>query len=261
MLRTSAVIVDIEYSPSREVTFVRFQPEEPFEFQEWQFMMIESIFLHEDLGKPLKKPYSIATTNEELQEKWTLGVIVKKTLNGYMSDYLTQGIQVGDKVILAGPAGHMIDQGERNHYLLVSTGSGVSPMVGLYNELKKNPHNKISNLFGERYMKNLLPSVVQDFSEQTEQIKNILCLSQEEVLNTQNLKLKTSKGRIQSQLDEALSFLWEWSNAEIQNLTLKTQNFSSVSVFLCGAPEMVDDVKKILIEKWIPKEQIKSEKY
>lgn len=67
MIKTNAVISHIEYSPSGEVTLVRFSPEEKFSFQEGQFVMIESTSNHEELGKPLKKPYSIATTNEEFQ--------------------------------------------------------------------------------------------------------------------------------------------------------------------------------------------------
>lgn len=67
MIKTNATISHIEYSPSGQVTFVRFSPEEKFTFEEGQFMMIESTFNHPELGKPLKKPYSIATTNEELQ--------------------------------------------------------------------------------------------------------------------------------------------------------------------------------------------------
>ncbi len=80
MIKTQATISHIEYSPSGDVTFVRFVPDEKFSFQEGQFVMIESTFNHVELGKPLKKPYSIATTNDELQTKGTLGVIVKKTV-------------------------------------------------------------------------------------------------------------------------------------------------------------------------------------
>ena len=100
MLTTKAVVSHIEYSPSREVTFVRFTPEEKFDFAEGQFVMIESTFNHKDLGKPLKKPYSIATTMDELQTQGTIGVVVKKTMDGFMSEYLTSEIAVGDEVVL-----------------------------------------------------------------------------------------------------------------------------------------------------------------
>jgi ferredoxin-NADP reductase len=59
-------------------------------------MMVSSDFMHEGLGKPLKKPYSIATTNRELQDEGTIGFVVKKSREGFMSEYLTQGIKLGD---------------------------------------------------------------------------------------------------------------------------------------------------------------------
>lgn len=100
MLTTKAVVSHIEYSPSREVTFVRCKPQEKFDFVEGQFLMVESTFNHNDLGKPLKKPYSIATTVDEFQTDGTVGFVVKKTMDGFMSEYLTLTINVGDEIVL-----------------------------------------------------------------------------------------------------------------------------------------------------------------
>ncbi|MEI7477899.1 MAG: hypothetical protein WCJ81_05380 [bacterium] len=68
----AAIVTNIEYSESKEVTFVYCKPETSFTFKEGQFMMISSDHTHPELGKPLKKPYSIATTNQELQEHGTM---------------------------------------------------------------------------------------------------------------------------------------------------------------------------------------------
>jgi ferredoxin-NADP reductase len=95
-----SVISHIEYSPSKEVTFVRCKPETLFTFKEGQFMMVASDHTHEGLGKALKKPYSIATSNQELQEQGSIGFVVKKVREGFMSEYLTDTIQVGDIVHL-----------------------------------------------------------------------------------------------------------------------------------------------------------------
>ncbi len=142
--------------------------------------MIESTFNHKDLGKPLKKPYSIATTQAELDRDGTIGVIVKKTMDGFMSEYLTKTVAVGDTIVVTGPLGHMIDKGENNRYLLVSTGSGVSPMVGLYTQLSKKTDASIVNIFGERYHHHILPSVEQTFSSDRDNVKHILFLSQDD---------------------------------------------------------------------------------
>ncbi len=95
-----STITHIEYSPSKEVTFVRCKPDTQFSFKEGQFMMLASDHNHTELQKPLKKPYSIATTNQELQEDGTIGFVVKKVREGYMSEYLTAGINIGDTLHL-----------------------------------------------------------------------------------------------------------------------------------------------------------------
>ena len=245
MLKTLATISHIEYSPSGTVTFVRFRPKEKFTFEEWQFVMIESTFDHPELGKPLKKPYSIATTNDELQTEGTVGVIVKKTVDGFMSEYLTKWIHVGDTVTLTGPLGHMKDSGEHAKYLLISTGSGVSPMVSLYTQLRKNENNIIVNIFGERYHRHILPSVEKLFSESNEKRKNILFLSQEEDIDSISGAAPYRAWHVQLALDEALQTLHD----------------KDMTIFICWTPVMVDDVRQMLTERWFSKEQMKFEKY
>lgn len=132
----------------------------------------------------------------------------------------------------------MTNTNETNKYLLVSTGSGVSPMVWLYSELYKNPQNKIVNIFWERYSHHILPSVESLFSTQNDTIRNILFLSQDD-------KDGYRRGHVQLALDEAIEFLGD----------------KNITVFICWSPLMVDDVRQMLTERWFEKEQIKFEKY
>jgi len=68
MLTTIATLTHKYDSPSEQVSLVLFQVEEGFSFQEGQFVMIEK----EVNGKVSKKPYSIATTNIQMQEEKTI---------------------------------------------------------------------------------------------------------------------------------------------------------------------------------------------
>jgi ferredoxin-NADP reductase len=114
-------------------------------------------------------------------------------------------------------------------YLLISVGSGLSPMVGLYNAiLDEHPEAHIAHLFGERYMSHVLPSVhALCTSSQTDATHHGLYLSREEYL---------PKGRhtgyIHAGIPTALTFL----------------EGRSVEVFLCGKPEMVDEALQRLLE-------------
>lgn len=239
-----SIISHIEYSPSKEVTFVRCKPEQVFTFKEWQFMMVSSDFVHEWLGKQLKKPYSIATTNQELQEQGTIWFVVKKSREWFMSEYLTQGIKVGDVLHLQGPFWHLIDTWKHKKYLLISVGSGLSPMIGLYNTITTNTNNKVAMLYGERYMSQVLPSTLELLWQTGENRFHRLCLSREEnIISNDNLLF--TNWYVQAQLDNALEFL----------------GTKDVSVFICGKPEMVDDVRKILTDKWVDATNIVFEKY
>lgn len=243
-----AIITHIEYSPSKEVALVTCKPQAVFPFKEWQFMMISSSHIHSELWKPLKKPYSIATTNEQLQTDWTIWFVVKKVRDGFMSDYLTRQAIVWDILYLQWPVWHMVDKNISGRYLLISTWSGLSPITSLYTALRKNPQNKIANLFGERYHAHVLPSVEKLFSENTDHIYHQLFLSKQEWLSSSWIQPKSAKyslWRMQGWLDNALAFLWT----------------TDISVFICGKPEMVDDVRKILTEKWVDTSRIQFEKY
>ena len=243
-----AIISHIEYSPSKEVTFVRCKPESLFTFKEWQFMMVSSDHIHEWLGKQLKKPYSIATTNHELQTQWTIWFVVKKSREWFMSEYLTEKIAIGDTLHLQWPVGHLVDGWEHTHYLLVSVGSWLSPMIGLFESIVAKQQNtcKVAMLYGERYSTHVLPSVNQIFSWTSDTTKNMLFLSREQELGTRDEGIKNYREwYVQTGLDEAMEFL----------------GTNDVSVFICGKPEMVDDVRKILSEKWVDAKNIKFEKY
>lgn len=85
MQHYSATWIEKQDSPSGLVSFVYFQPEQTFAFDEGQFMMIT----HQNELRTLKKPYSIATTNKLLHEDKRIGFIVKKTSEHGMSDFLT----------------------------------------------------------------------------------------------------------------------------------------------------------------------------
>lgn len=248
VLRMKAIISHIEYSVSKDVTFVRCKPENLFSFKEWQFMMISSDFIHEWVGKPLKKPYSIATTSHELQSQWTIGFVVKKSREWFMSDYLTYWIQIWDIIHLQWPVGHMIDSWVHDNYLLISVGSGLSPMIGLYESIvaKQQPTTKIAMLYGERYLYHVLPSTLGLFSKISSNTKNVLFLSRENEIQSSEFKIQNYKdGYVQSWLDEAMEFL----------------GTKEVSVFICGKPEMVDDVREKLIGKWVDAKNVKFEKY
>lgn len=241
MLITKWILVDRELTMLWEVAFLRFKIDEKINFAEWQFAMLETMFVDHNLWKPLKKPYSIATTNEELQSKWTIWCIVKKVSDWFMSDYLVKKIQIGDDIKITFPLWHYIDKNVNSNYLLISTWSGLSPNVWIFTKLIKDwTYEKIATLYWERFDNQILQSTKELFKTNNDKIYTQFFLSKE----IPDLDGR-SKWYIQDWLEKALQFL----------------NTKSITVFICWIPAMVDDVRQKLMDMWIEKTNIIFEKY
>jgi len=241
MIQTQATVVDIQHSPNKEVAFVYFKPEQSFVFQEWQFIFLERLWFTYPDGKAMKNAYSIGTTNMLFQEKGIIGTIVKKSTIWGMSEYLTQYIAIGDSVKLTGPLGHFVDKKIARNYVFISIGSGITPVYSLYNGLlHTQDFDRIINVFGERYVENVLPTVMQSYTSEDPRVTHMLYLSQEKDLPT---------WRQSWYIQQSLEYIFE---------TFTNQKFQ---IFLCGKPVMVDDVVAILLDRGIEKEYIHFEKY
>ena len=243
MITTTAICTKIEKSDSNNVSFVFFRPQEKFTFQEWQFMFIEIPNQVRENWKSLKNAYSIWTTSKQLAETWEIGFIVKKASEDGVSNYLTQQVQVWDEIVLKGPLWHFVDKKLSKIYLFISIGSWVTPIYSLYDHLlhESKQYDQIINLFGERYTSEILPSILTLFQDHNPKITNFFCLSKEE-----NLPQWWSKWYVQASLDKALDLLVSSDDAH---------------AFICGKPQMCDEVSEKLLSVWFTKSQMTIEKY
>lgn len=240
MITWTITVEYIEYSPSKNVTQLRFRPESNVQFVAWQFVFLQRIWFTYPDGKAMKNAYSIWSSYEEYEQTWLFSTIVKKSSETGMSAYLTQEIQPGDTIQCTWPLWHFVDPGTTLKYLLISIGSGVTPIISLYKHLKKSkPSAQIVNIYGERYHEDILPSI-QDLFVDDVNIHNFLYLSQEEFLPQ-----KRKKWHIQDGLSDAFSVLQD----------------NNYIAFLCGKPAMVDQVRELLAQRWLAKENIIFEKY
>jgi ferredoxin-NADP reductase len=191
-----------------------------------------------DGQKKQKKAYSIASIPTLAEEKKQLQFYVKKASEDGMSHFLTQEITIGYQLKITGPVGHFLDSKEHSHYLLISTGSGLTPIFSHLLTLKsQTPDIKIAHVYGERHQDFLITEMIDHFQDE-ETIRHFLHLSQDE-------KPGRRPGYIQNSIDEALHFL----------------GTTDIQVLICGKPSMVDELITLLIEKGISKENIILEKY
>lgn len=144
---------------------------------------------------------------------------------------------------ILGPLGKFVDPKTASHYLFVSVGSGLSPCASLISKLyATNEYTKIANLFGEKVIANIPDSIMQLYQEEKPGTWHQICLSRETPTGDHP---NIVSGYVQSRLDDALQFL----------------GTTEISVFICGLPAMCDEVKQILLEKGLRKEQLIIEKY
>ena len=223
MIQTQAQVVDIQHSANKQVAHITFAPLDIFSFHAGQFAFIEIPGQKDIDNKALKKAYSIGSTNAQLQTDRTFTTIVKKTRDGGMSDYLTQKLHIGETVTCTAPLGHLAKESRHQTYLLISTGSGITPIYSIYQTLvASGQYDKIAHIYGERHQDFLIDSISSS-RQDSEHIKHFLYLSQDQ-------KNGRQKGHIQASIDKALQFL-------------DTKN---IQVYSCGKPSMVEDIAKIL---------------
>lgn len=190
----------------------------------------------------MKKPYSIASTNKQLQEEKLIWVVVKKASENGMSNYLTNQIALDDQIILKWPVGHYIDPQEYKNYLFISIGSWLSPNFWIFQHLvyESQDYNKIVNILWERTSEELVPYIQDRFTlHGSPRVTNFFCLSQASWADE-----KYIPWYVQTKLSDAVDILW-----------------TATTCFVCGSPAVVTDVVYQLTQLGIAKEDIVVEKY
>jgi Flavodoxin reductases (ferredoxin-NADPH reductases) family 1 len=237
MQRGIAELVRVEKSPSGKVALLEFCVAEKFAFREGQFVMLEA--------RGVRRAYSIASPAWMMAEKNLFQTIVKEVEGGELSPFLTGEIAVGDAVARMGPAGHFVLPENPGKILLVSVGSGYSPMHGFLQGFAREFaegkfEKKVVHIFGERFAADLVVGQQEIFAETAEFVEHRLFLSREE-----NLPAGWVRGRVQLGVAD---FLSEFDGAVDTAL-------------LCGLPAMVDEVRALLLESGWDPARILFEKY
>lgn len=242
MISTVARLRHKEISPNGVTAVLHFSVDETFTFSEGQFVMLETDRIQDHKGNAMRRAYSIGTTNRQLMQEGIIGTIVKKTSDTGMSAFLVDDLNIGESLTLLGPLGHFVDHKHKSNYLFVSVGSGVTPNYSHYIHLtdEHDQDVRVVNIYGERLSASIPPSITKAFAKQSDTIKNLCFLSQEKTLPEGR-----QRGHVQDGLEQALHFLAT----------------DDLICFLCGKPDMVDDVRSKLLDAGISKEQIVFEKY
>jgi NAD(P)H-flavin reductase len=223
MVETEGVIEKI-VQRSEDVKTFYIKTEKKIEYKAGQFVMLKAQIKDKKIGRA----YSVASINEDELIEITFKVC------GEFTNYLNT-LKEGDKLICQGPFGHFtLDKNKNKKLVLVATGTGITPIRSILRDLylnkKMKEFEKITLIYGSRYLKTL--NYHEEFVTMNIEYDNfeyIPILSREE-------EWKGKKGHVQSVVKE--------------NIDKET------SYYICGLSVMAKEVKEILIENNIQKENI-----
>lgn len=212
-LSTRAVLTEKRHL-SPDVVRLRFKLDQTIPYRAGQFISITR-------ADGLTRSYSIAS----LPSDSLLELHVRRVEQGRMSTWLYDEAQEGAEVHLRGPHGDCfyLDGKPHQPLLLVATGTGLAPLIGIARDAIQQGHRgPILLMHGGRVQADLyLHDELTSLAQQHPQLRYLFCLSGDsETLEGHY------KGRVTTLLDE------------------RHRELTGYRVFVCGSPQMVKDVKQ-----------------
>ncbi len=179
---------------------------------------------------------SIASTPDEQE----LLFVVKLKAGGRMSEWIVRSLTVGSVITMKGPFGLFTLKPTDHDILFAATGAGIAPFRSqILDALTHGDTRTMHLFFGVRTRQDLFWH--EEFESLEKRFTNFhlhYCLSG----NDPN---------------------WTGESGRIQNfLPAMIQHRDKTDLYVCGAPEMVSDMKKLALETWgIPKANVHAEGY
>ncbi|MGZ3453764.1 MAG: FAD-binding oxidoreductase [Polyangiales bacterium] len=170
-------------------------------------------------GNTLVRSYSISSIFEE---DYYLELHVRRVEGGQMSGFLVDELAVGDEIELQGPVGDCFYDTEARDrpLLLIATGTGVAPLIGIARDALRNGHSAPIFLYhGARVREGLyLDAELRALASKHANFHYVPCLTRDRVEGI-------ARGRAPSIAFAEHGYVSGWK------------------VHLCGDPEMVYDAR------------------
>ncbi len=217
---------------------------QPLAFTPGQFLQVH---FHYDDGKPTKRSYSVATVGEDAESGETRRVeIAVSYVDGGAATKLLGNLEHGDEIEASGPYGRfcLMDGDENQRYLLVATGTGVTPYRAMRPRIEKLMRErgcKFVLLYGARNETELLyGEEFEAFAREHDNFTFHPCLSR--------------GARPDPRPDDRLGY--------VQSVLPELEPDAEGDIaYLCGNPDMIDATFAALKEAGLSVRHIRREKY
>ncbi|MEQ1849679.1 MAG: FAD-binding oxidoreductase [Candidatus Peribacteraceae bacterium] len=214
---------------------LRFMKPAELHFQAGQFLLFDVPHL-ENPADIQPRAYSIASAPNESE----LLFCIKLKEGGRASTWIVESLDIGTSVSAVGPLGLFTVRDNEHELFFVATGAGLAPFRSqIKHALESGDTRPMHLVFGVRNPEDFF--WVHELKSLAEKYQNF---SLHCTLSGESAEWNGMKGRVQTVLPRII-----------------TKSDAS-SVYICGAPEMVSDVKKYCIESLgLPKGQVHAEGY
>lgn len=212
-------------------------PDEGITFRPGQYVQLV-VPKYKGTKGPEYRAYSVASGADQ---PYSVVLAITKVPKGVVSTYVHEYVQEGDDLVLRGPYGDFFLRESDRDILLISTGSGLAPMMSILHQIKsENIKRNTTLFFGCRAMCDLYYiNEIKDLEKEIDNFSFIPTLSR-----------------------PGEQDLWEGERGRVTNLIEKYINMNmNIDAYLCGSPKMVDSCEELLLEKGIPENNIYFDKF
>jgi ferredoxin-NADP reductase len=209
-----------------------FQPQGPVSFQAGQYLVVE--VGKNEKNQPIRRSYSLSNAPGPEGAK-QLDICVKMVPGGLGSQYLSS-LKPGDEVTYLGPLGKFVVSKEpAKEYVFIATGTGLSPCLSiLLEQLPKGDQTPMRLYWGLRNEDDLYyHDRLRELESRYANLKVTVCLSQPQS------GWDGHKGRVTRFIDE------------------EVRPQAGSEYYMAGNGAMIEEVKKLLMDRGAPKQTIK----
>ncbi len=210
------------------------QLKDTFQFKAGQYLTLEASLN----GKTIRRAYSLCSTPQSN----AYSVVVKEVKKGEFSVYANRDLREGDSLLVLPPEGKFIfepNTSSKKNYVAFAAGSGITPVISIIKTaLEQEPESKFLLVYGNKS------------PEDTIFMKTLMDLQQK---YPQRFMLEFVFSR-----KELEGYQFGRISKAIANYFLKNKykDLAFNTFFLCGPEAMIDEIKTMLVESGVDKENI-----
>lgn len=212
---------------------IKLTSNEPFLFEAGQYVNLK-LFHKDEPKQPKYRAYSIASDSNQTGY---FSIVATVAHDGIGANFF-KNAKIGDELEIVGPSGRFVLNKDFSPYMVfIATGTGIVPFMSMFQELARlNTDSTVRLYFGVRHEDDLF------FVDQLTALRSRLM--------DFDFKICVSRPK------KAGNFLV----GRVTSLIDISSNFET-DYYLCGNPDMVEEMESLLNEKGVTEDYIYREKY